>query len=341
MHIELIKALADLLRSFAWPTTVLLIVIVFRKAIRQRLSSLTEVTYPGGSITMKEVDNLQASLEIKSLPIVEAVASEPLALSFSDPKLVIAQGRIDVERELFRLSWRALGHSEVTQWHTSRHIDELERADVITAQFSQNLRGFVDVANRVIHGADPSSAVVLKTASIAGDLLSTLRYKRLVYEAQRDFEGHGIWHMRRKMGKEDEKFYLMSAVTSQLAEFAYDYDVYRDALGLFNARQQSDKPAAPGGTLPALSLQEFVQTLEWREKELQRLRDDLNRLKWEEHREANMWKWPAGWGDLQWSTSILRERVSIFDAEQDLMQTRAALERHRSRLLTEKRLGTG
>jgi hypothetical protein len=169
--------------------------------------------------------------------------------------------------------------------------------------------------------------------------LATLRYKRLVYEAQRDFEGHGLWHMERRRSGLAKKHYLMSAVSSQLPEFAYDYNLYKDAVGLFNARQRSDRPVAPGGELDVLTLEEFVQVLEWREKELQRLREDLGRAKWDEYDEVNRWHWPPEWGELEWSTSILRDRVSIFNAEQDLMQTRAALERHRALQLAEKRAG--
>jgi len=285
---------------------------------------------------MREVERLEASVEEIGPPKV-GTSSDPPMLPYTDFKLAIAQVRIDVERELFRLSWRALGQSDLTHWHTSRHIDELEAANVITSQFAQNLRSFIDVANRIIHGSDTPNDVVAKTASIAGSLLSTLRYKRLVYEAQRDFEGHGIWHMKRRVSKEETRYYLMSAVASQLPEFAYDYALYRDALELFNSRQRSDQPAAPGGELEVLSLREFVEALEWREKELQRLRDDLQKAKWDEYREANIWHWPSKWGDLQWSTSILRDRVTIFDAEQDLMQTRAALERHLSRLRIENK----
>lgn len=337
---EWFKTITQLIGSIVWPATVLFLVIIFRSEIRQRLSSLTEVKYPGGSITMKEIEKLEASVERTFPPQVETSMTEAPSLTYADPKLAIAQVRIDLERELFRLSWRALDRSNVTDWHTSRHIDELERKDVITPHFAQNLRSFIDVANRAIHGTEIPGEVVARTASIAGDLLSTLRYKRLMYEAQRDFEGHGLWHMKGRMSEKHSKHYLVSAVASQLPEFAYDYGLYKDAIELFNTRQRSDQPAAPGGELYVLSLDEFVEALEWREKELERLRVQLPGTKWDEYNEVNMWKWPAEWGDLQWSTSILRDRVSIFNAEQDLMQTRAALDRHRVRQLAERRSKT-
>ena len=335
---EWIKAIAELISSFAWPVAALILVIIFRREIRQRLNAVKEVKYPGGSITMQEIEKLGASVEQTQAPQLEADPESPPTLPFADPKLVIAQGRIDVERELFRLSWRTLGLSKVTNWHTARHIDELERADVITEHFAKNLRTFFEVANRVLHGTDVSANVVTHTTAIAGDLLSTLRYKRLVYEAQRDFEGHIHWHMRDRIPEEQQRFYLMSAVAAQMPGFGYDYDVYRDALEIFNKRQRSDSPAAPGGEIPAITLEEFVTVLELREKELERVRQELPKVNWDDKNyEINRWQWPSEWGELGWSCAVLRERVSQFNTEQEIMQTRAAIERHRARLLAMKR----
>lgn len=42
---EWVKAFAQLISSFAWPATIVILVIIFRREIRQRLASLTEVKY--------------------------------------------------------------------------------------------------------------------------------------------------------------------------------------------------------------------------------------------------------------------------------------------------------
>jgi hypothetical protein len=49
---EWIKAISELLGSIAWPAVLALVLIVFRKEIRQRLTSVTEVKYPGGSVIL-------------------------------------------------------------------------------------------------------------------------------------------------------------------------------------------------------------------------------------------------------------------------------------------------
>jgi hypothetical protein len=105
---EWIKAIAELIKSFAWSGTALVIIWIFRRELRQRVTSLTEVKYPGGSITMKEVQVLEGR-------VVESVASDkaplPRSLAYGaspvpshDPQIAIAYSRIEVERELFRLS---------------------------------------------------------------------------------------------------------------------------------------------------------------------------------------------------------------------------------------------
>ncbi len=331
---EWIKAIAELIGSFAWPATALVLVILFRREIRQRLEAVREVKYPGGSISMQEVERLRASVE-KNEPPQLPEDIDTLSLPFEDPKLVIAQGRIDVERELFRLSWRTLGLSKVTNWQTTRHVDELESAKIITRHFAQNLREFFDVANRVLHGTDVPAGVVARTAAIAGDLLATVRYKRLVHEADKAFKGLRFWRKGDRLSPQRQRYHIMSIVAAHMPEFGYNYNVYKDAVELFNARQRSDRPLAPGGEIPLLTLGEFIETLEFRESELERVHRELLKANWDDKAGINSWRWPDEWGDLGWSCPVLRERVnrvSTFNAEQELMQTRASLERHRARI---------
>jgi hypothetical protein len=211
---EWVKAISQLLGSIAWPGVVGMLLIMFRKEIRQRLSSVTEVKYPGGSVVMKEVERLEARVEVlKAAPkqLLPQVPGDVLAAFQTDSKLAIAQMRIDVERELFRLSWRGIGHSEVTGWHITRHVDELQRAGILQASLCENLRSFIEVASKILHQSDISEEVTERAAAIGGALVSTLRHKRLVLEAEFNFTG-GHWHMHRKMEKVDLKHYFWSVV---------------------------------------------------------------------------------------------------------------------------------
>ncbi len=56
-----VTALAQLLGAVAWPVAVVTFLIMFRREIRRRLSAVREVKYPGGSITLGDVEKLEAA----------------------------------------------------------------------------------------------------------------------------------------------------------------------------------------------------------------------------------------------------------------------------------------
>ena len=331
---EWIKAITDLISSLAWPLTVITLVLIFKKELRRGITSLAELKFPGGSITMQQVEKLEATVE-KSLSTQIVVPPDTSSVPIADPKLSVAQIRIDLEKELFRLSWRSLDHSRITGWNIGRHIDELERHDLVSSRFADALRSFIDVANRIIHGSRLDTELVSRSAAVGGELLSNIRYKRLVFEAARDFEGHKLYLGHRHLEEGRKKYLFWSGVVASLPQYGYDFEVYREAAKQFNSKIRANQH--PGDEISILSIEEFVHVLEFREKELIRLIDAWNKDSWQGLEKANHWEWPTEWGNLGWNCPVIRERLSLFEAEQDLMQTRAALDRHRSRLLNEKR----
>jgi len=336
---EWMKVILQLFSSIAWPAAVVILFVLFRREIRQRLTSITEVKYPGGSITMKDVERLEAAVETKSDIVVKGYQTthgqDVTKFTQADAHLAIAQMRLDAEREIFRLSWVALDKKDITSWHIGRHVDELEKANVVPNTLAANLRSFIDVANRSIHDPNVSEDLLYRSSAIGGTLLSALRHIRLVYDAERDFDGHGLWHMHRHVEEKSKKFYFWSAVASMLPEFDYSYDVYREAIERHNAK--SIDRGHGHDVLYVLSLDEFLSVLEFRESELQRLIAKWHAGGgWQDFEKANEWQWPKEWGNLGWNCPILRQRVSLMDAEQDLMRTRAAIDRHSAMLMSKR-----
>jgi hypothetical protein len=248
--------------------------------------------------------------------------------------------RVDVERELFRLSWRGIRESEVTGWHITRHVDELQKANILPVSLTTNLRSFIEIANKILHQSDVPDELVARAAAIGGSLVSSLRHKRFVIEAEYDFGG-GHWDMHRKMGNVTRKYYFWSVVAASIPEFGYDYDIYREAAERRNETIKKRRAEAdyPREDLYILTLDEFVAVLEFRERELQRLvGDSRNNKNWQELEKANEWQWPKEWGELEWNCPILRDRhFCLFDAEQELVQTRTSLDWHRSKLLASRK----
>jgi len=90
---------------------VLTFILLFRKEIRSQLRAIKEWKYPCGSVTLevaKEVAKLEEKTVKTSTKIEETATSRILVessqINVTDPQLAIAQMRIDIEKELFRLS---------------------------------------------------------------------------------------------------------------------------------------------------------------------------------------------------------------------------------------------
>ncbi len=340
---EWVNAIGQLLGHIAWPVTIITLLIMFRREVRQRLISVTEVKYPGGSITMREVERLEARIESTTSTspnkqLSPATTTVPLESVYSDSRLAIAQMRLDTERELFLLCRHALSTADVAGWPVDRYVEELEKSNVIDSRFADNIRVFVSLANKIVHQVTLPEEIVHRTSAIGSALVATLRHKRLVLEAERDFEGHGLWHMHNHVDEAHRKYYFWSAVAASLPEFDYDYDVYREAAEKHNAK--ATRLGHERHRVYVLSLEEFVSVLEFREGELLRIiglwRSGTG---WDKGSRAIEWRWPSEWGDLGWNGPILRERVHLWGAEEDLMRTRAALAYYRTRFLDLRRRG--
>jgi len=244
--------------------------------------------------------------------------------------------RLDVERELFLVSRHALSRSEITGWPVERYLEELEKARILDLSLADSLRGFIAVANTIVHEAGVPEAAVQRASAVGSSLVATLRHKRLVLEAEYDFWGHGLWHMHRDLGERENRYYLWSAVAASLPTFDYDYDVYREAAERHNARVTREGPKAHA--IDVLSLDEFVSVLEFRESELLRIIGLVRSGQgWGDRDRAIEWRWPSEWGNIGWTGPILREKVYLWGAEEDLLRTRAALSHYRQRLLGARR----
>jgi hypothetical protein len=343
---EWFKVISQFFVGLIWPSIVLTLVLLFRREIRGLLSAIKEVKYPGGSITVEVAslaERVEKSVRLSKEATSTKLLTEPAMIARTDPQLAIAQIRTDAEKELFRLSWHALKRKEIKEWDVARRIDELERAQVLEPEVASSLRDFVRLSNSIIHGSEIADDVKMRLVGVGSSLVAQLHYRRKVLEMVEDFDGHGLWHMPRHLGEETRKYYFWSAVAASLPEFDYNYDIYREAAERHNRKiiEREVSNRASRHSVYVLPLDEFVQVLEFRERELLRLIEAWHKPEgdgWKAFKKANEWQWPAEWGDLGWNGPIVRDRLSYNTAEDDLMQTRTALNRYRLRLLTSSRV---
>jgi hypothetical protein len=260
----------------------------------------------------------------------------------SDSRLAIAQMRLDVEKELFLLSRFTPGlAADVTGWPVRRHIEELEKAGAIEPDLADYLRDFVAIANSIVHDTAFVEEDARSAAAVGSSLVAKLHHRRLVAALGRDFDGHLLWHARRRP-EGGVKYYFWSAVAASLPEFDYDFDVYQEAANRYRERLRTEHGEGEADGFYILSFEEFVAVLEFRERELQRIMKSWSSTGWKDSH-AIEWQWPPEWGDLGWNGPILQEKAHLWGAEEDLMLTRAALDSYRPRLLAQKnpKPGTG
>ncbi len=337
---EWFKIALQFVGTLVWPAVILTIVMIFRRELRGIIGSIKEVKYPGGSVTM-EVALLEERIGRGG---ILSERSESLSFhratlpSVADPQLAIAQMRTDVERELLRLSWHFLDSSSSEQLGLDRRIDELQTANAITLEFANSLRDFIRLANSVIHGAEVATDVKTRLTSVGASIVSQLHYQRKVSEAMREFDGDLLWHAHRHH-KGNRNYYFWSAMAATLPEIDYSYEIYREAAERHKQKLVKAEHVPDAEEFYVLPLDEFVQVLEFRESELLRLietwhqhKGDSNNL-WKAFEKANYWQWPSNWGGLGWNGPIIRHGLTIFAAEDDLVQTRSALNRYRMKLL--------
>lgn len=220
--------------------------------------------------------------------------SESVATPHSDARLGIAQMRLDVEKELFllaRLTPELSG--DVTSWHVGRYIEELERVKVLEPDLAENLREFVAIANKIVHDTSFVEEDARSAAAVGSSLVANLHHKRLVAALEREFDGHLIWHLHRGAAGESTKHHFWAALAMTLPEFEYDFEVYQDAAKRYLDKARKRDDARTTGFY-VLSLEEFVQVLEFRERELQRIIKLWTSSGWRND-EAPEWEWPPDW----------------------------------------------
>lgn len=333
---EWITAISQLLGSVAWPVTILILVLVFRKQVADRLNQpMAKLKIPGTEIEFA-VNELESKLQTTTSepsPTSGDTGDQLLYFASGDLQLSVARLRVGIENDLFRIA-QIKGKSDAAKPFTiNQRLNDLIESNALTLSFADNLRSFVDISNRIIHGVEIPDNVKGRATIIGASLAAQLEHLRKVIEMEREFDAHGLWHMHIHLPDDAKKYYWWSAVAAACPDFDYDYSVYREAAERHNNRliQRMGGDRAKKGMVGVLPLSEFISVLEFRESELSRIA-----AAWEQGHEAmsaaNNWQWPEEWGNIGWGGPVVRG-LSFNEVERQLMQTRNALARYRTRNL--------
>lgn len=318
-------------RTVYWSFALLVVTMAVTRwlapKVMMRGESQSLVGWPKAGLKVPQLRSMfRSAREDEELPPVGAAMLARAGLS---ARAGVAPIRVELERELFRLS--GFGHfaESTAHWRINRLVDELEGGRNLSHQLADTVREFVEMSDRTLRSTLPPSGLTLDdTATVGAALLADLRHRRLVAEALYDFAAHGLWHMHGDI--EDSRArrrYFWSAVAASLPLFDYDYEVYREAAEEHNRRDLGGRHS-----IDVLPLDEFIRVLQFRESELLRLADAWSAPSGSPtFDEANQWHWPAEWGPIAWRGPVVHGALN--EVRRQLWETCKALDHYRSRPL--------
>lgn len=261
---------------------------------------------------------------------------ESLFLASLSEERVQALGQIldDVDEALLRIAQVAAKGGRVADQGPIQRVQELGEQGVIPKEFAEQLADFLASSREALtRSGIPiglSEYLIINGAS----LVSKLRRLCKTLEMEREFDAHGLWHMRELRPKEVQRYSSWSAVAASAPDLDYDYDIYREAAERHNNRlidSMGDQQAAKG-LIDILDMEEYVKVLQFRESEIQRVLAAYEKGQ-EAFAEANnAWQWPIEWGDVGWNGPVVNGWLR--DVELELARTRKALQKYCQRMRT-------
>ena len=323
------RAVADLLDSIAWPLAVVVALVIFRREISQAVKTIRKVEFPGGSLTLGDVERVAQDVQRASgAPTTPPVSPETPAILGANVQVTLGALIVDIEQELLKLwQYNRRGELDVAAWSREAALSALRTSQIITPELERAAMSWFFFAEEVLKGfalLDP--AIPQRTVASGYVLLESLRRRRIVARLLDEFDGHLLWIAH--PGNENPR-YIWSALAAESPEFEYDLESFNEAVRIYLAR--TDERAMSTIARP-VEVSEYVKVLRFRESELLRVLR-LNAFYDPHGRDQKPdyeWKWPDEWGYIGWGGPVVHGWR--WDAERELVRTRSALARYEAAL---------
>ena len=292
---EWIKLTIELIRVSAWPLVALVVAIMFKRQFSDLTSRVTKAKLPGGFEF--EIEALKKSLE-KEVPGLRTISTNPHQLVGN------------LEKAVIRLAQHSLGVGiDLGNYDRNKVLNNLENLKRISFEESRNIRrlfSILESSQLTKASSKELEEAFLAVAAAISRLEQIYNVEVLCYE----FQAHGVWHYRESFEekKYSEKYHFWSAIAAEAATFNYSYEAYVEAAERHNKHENRYRVYVPSRT-------EFIQILEFRQKELERYVND--------YQNAREWQWPKSWGPVIWNGHI---NGSANEALREIVDTKLAIQ---------------
>ncbi|MCX4624434.1 hypothetical protein [Streptomyces albogriseolus] len=301
----------DAARTLVWPVTILAVIFLFRRQIRELLPHVQEAEFGGLKLRL---DTLQKEVKESPENTRRRLSSEDLTAT-----------RLAIEEQLIELSQVRLGFDRRRTRHPEVLVSVLSDKGVLSESVAASLTDYFWITDQLLRAPSVDDNDAMHALCVGDMLFANVRHRYLVEHLVHDFMGHGVWQ---PPPGEPNKYHFWSVIASEVPEFDYRYEVLTEAVGRFKERdQRAEMP------LPALS--EFVEILKFRREEIRRVLD----LPWGTEAAARMrnqgrnWNWPEEWGHIGWHGPVVRPDTP-FEVEKQYFLTSRAIELYSNRLST-------
>lgn len=323
--------IVDAFKSAVWPVTALVVVAVFHRQIRERISALRKAELPGG-INL-ELDALEREV-VKSAEAVGGQSgslSPVVSMAPQDREDIVAETRFGLERQVRLLAWAVTRDEDFP----TRSIDDLlmeirSAGELSDAEYSQ-LLGYQRLSQSALAvGITDEAAGSLQT--IGSILTARLNFISRVAAVSRGMLGHDLANhiMRSEHARDFASRWEWATIATVLPDVGYNYRVFQAAI--VRASKTTDdrdwpKQLAPRFLSLLVTEDEFEQVVRFRRDELRRLlrsfQNSLNDLEDDER----YYRWPSSWGDIGWNQPVIRSYGGLRqqDIVDDLLRAEEAV----------------
>ena len=327
----------DALHTLVWPATILVLVLLFRAQLRERVGSLRKAELPGGirfeldalSRDVATAPELAASRDA-TVPTIDADGTAP-----SDRLYPLARVQLDIDWLLRRFARSATRDPDFAIRSLSDIVLELRDAGELSPAVARQLQDYLRLSDASHTRTDLSDDELAVLLTIGARLASHVEYLRRVASITMDFWGHHLMMPLHSLERrnEDNPKYVWAVVATILSEVDYNYRIFSDAMRRA-AADDSDRnwPKGMGPLFMRLLVApgDFAQIIKYRRDELRRLLRDGEGHWWEEKSSSQDWryyKWPPEWGKIPFNEPVSRDNPD--DVAQDLLRADSALRRMR------------
>lgn len=183
--------IASIIGSLAWPTAVVSIALIFRRAILKLLPDVSELEYGKFKVKFqKELAEVKEQAELAALPSAPArtvlpeaskgssgernAAADFVHLALASPRAAVIESWMQVEQELGRLTQRA---GITTRAGTVGKLSTLEERGLLTAELSRVIENLRSLRNEAAHYPQfaPGVAEAIEYAQLADRVTAALR----------------------------------------------------------------------------------------------------------------------------------------------------------------------